>query len=92
MNVKEMPLTETGFPADQFEFQALWDSCAGKISAYKECREIILEKASRMFCCGQDDEARLLRSVAFSFDKKITVASDEINEYIKESHRREEES
>lgn len=77
------------FPDCELEFHKLWSAAAARYDAWRAISSLLLNKAGFQFSAGYDEQAKLLRDIAYEIRGEfVEPAQDELVAYITESKRR----
>jgi hypothetical protein len=56
---------------EEIDFLRNWSSAGGELAAYERAEELLRTAAGKHFTCGEDAEAKLLRSYADTLKKNL---------------------
>lgn len=76
------------YPQDESEFRSAWARSAGKLSAYKELKKDMEDRAGAAFVHRRDDVADYLREYIHTLGLKIEDLKQQVAGFISEGERR----
>lgn len=76
------------FPENNRDFELDWTNLSGKISGIATAINLLNERASNLFIQRKDDAANNVREMATHLERIKSGLDRDLQEFIKESHRR----